>query len=338
MDVTPKRRTKIITLSQHANKSQREIAKLCGVSQGTVSNILKIYKHTGSVSSLRKGRCGSKRKTTLRDDRFLLSQSRKDPRKTSDALRQDLETHGRIISARTVRHRLKEFNRPARKPVRKQLLTDCMKKKRFKWARDHRNWTLGQWRKVSFSDESHFEVQGQRSQFVRRSKNEPLRPAHIDQRVKHPDKQMYWGSFSYYGLGSLVPVSGMMNSLKYKDLLQTELPKMKAQFPDSDMVFQQDLAPCHVSKLMTRFFAESGLTVLAWPGNSPDLNPIENLWSIIKARLRNSDCTTKEKLNSAIRMLWNDDMELKGMCQKLADSMPKRVELLLKAKGGHIKY
>ena len=67
-------------------------------------------------------------------------------------------------------------------------------------------------RRVIFSDETHLLVQGQRSQHVRRSQNQKIRNAHINQRVKHPQKKMFWGCFSFYGIGSLHPVEGMMRS------------------------------------------------------------------------------------------------------------------------------
>ena len=56
----------------------------------------------------------------------------------------------------------------------------------MEWARQHKNWTKEEWRKVMFTDESHFEVQGQRCQYVRRSIGEPIREGHIEQHVKHP--------------------------------------------------------------------------------------------------------------------------------------------------------
>src|SRR5215469_5161169 len=93
------------------------------------------------------------------------------------------------------------------------------------------------WKKVIFSDESHFEVHGYMSIlhicFVRRSKGEPLRSGHIQQAPKHPPKKMFWGSFSAKGTGRLVTVEGMMNSDKYKDILETHLlPTIKRDFPD----------------------------------------------------------------------------------------------------------
>ena len=68
------------------------------------------------------------------------------------------------------------------------------------------------------------------------------------------------------------------------------------------------------------------------------MNPIENLWSIIKQRLREKDCTTKQKLIEAIMELWNGDEKITTNCQNMVDSMPNRVKQLIKNRGGHIMY
>jgi len=129
MDLTPRKRSKIITLVEYAGKTQREIATLCRVSQSVVSKLVKLYKASDSLSPKRKNKCGRKRKTTASDDRYILQQSRIDPKKTSDALERDLSTHRIDVSSSTVRRRLLEAGRPARKPYRKQLLTTAMKKR-----------------------------------------------------------------------------------------------------------------------------------------------------------------------------------------------------------------
>ena len=108
---------------------------------------------------------------------------------------------------------------------------------------------------------------------------------------------MFWGSFTAKGQGHLI----MTNSDKYKATLQSHLlPVLERDFADGDCIFQQDLAPCHTSKKMRTFFEEKDITILDWPGNLPDLNPIENLWAIIKRRIKKTDCSTEPKLISAI--------------------------------------
>ena len=52
---------------------------------------------------------------------------------------------------------------------------------------------------------------------------------------------------------------------------------MQIAFPDGGGIFQPDLAPCHSAKKVQKVLQENGIKVLKWPGNSPDLNPIENL-------------------------------------------------------------
>ena len=113
-----------------------------------------------------------------------------------------------------------------------------------------------------------------------------------------------------------------MNSDEYKDILANYLLPILC---DSDFragrVFQQDLTPCHISKKMQTFFAQTGITLLDWHGNSPGLNPIENLWVIIKRNLSKYDYSTKISLIEAITRIWYHDKELKKMCCNLVDLM-----------------
>lgn len=339
MDVTSEKRSVILALKRHSNKSNREIARIVKVCHSTVTRIINRTKRRGTSSPQRTGKCGRKRKTTPRDECVLLRESKKYPRMTSHALRLSLLETGIEISDSTVRKRLLEKGRPARRPKKKQLLTQAMKKKRYDWAKKHKHWTAEDWRKVIFSDESHFLVQGQRFQHVRRSHGEPVKPEHIQQSVKHPEKKMFWGCFSYHGVGPLQPVDGMMRSDQYIDILSRRLvPEMRKTFPLATGIFQHDLAPCHTSKKVQTFFRQKKITVLDWPGNSPDLSPIENLWSIIKTKLRAKDCTTQQKLICAIIDAWYRDSTIADHCQKLVDSMPKRIQQVLKNKGGHISY
>ena len=106
----------------------------------------------------------------------------------------------------------------AERPVKKQLLTASMKKKRLDWTKEYRNWIATDWRKELFSNESHYLVQGKSSQHVCRAIGEPIRECHMDQYVKHPPKTMFWGSFSYCKVKSLLPIEGMMNAKKYLKL------------------------------------------------------------------------------------------------------------------------
>ena len=188
MDINLPTRTKILTLHQYTNKSKREISRIVGVSKDSVCRIINKGVALENLESKRKGRCGRKAKASPEAMQMLISESEAHPRATSSELRNYLASLGSEVTSRTVRGYLLKAGRRARRPIKKQLLTEVMKHKRLAWAETYKEWTKEDWRKVLFSDESHFLVQGQRSQYVRRSKNEEIREEHMNQFVKYPRK------------------------------------------------------------------------------------------------------------------------------------------------------
>ena len=104
--------------------------------------------------------------------------------------------------------------------------------------------------------------------------------------------------------------------------------------------FLQDGAPCHKSKKVMEHLRtfEKEFSVMDWPGNSPDLNPIENCWSYMKMKLKNDHTITSlPKLIDAIKLMWVTEMDI-NYFKKLAESMPKRLQLVLENKGEMTKY
>ncbi len=77
-------------------------------------------------------------------------------------------------------------------------------------------------------------------------------------------------------------------------------------------------------------------TVLDWPANSPDLNPIENLWGIVKRKMRETRPNNADELKANVKETWAS-IPLQ-QCHKLITSMPRRIEAVIKAKGASTKY
>ncbi|KAK0132051.1 Transposable element Tcb1 transposase [Merluccius polli] len=112
---------------------------------------------------------------------------------------------------------------------------------------------------------------------------------------------------------------------------------MTTVYPSSDGYFQQDNAPsCHKARIISDWFLEhdNEFTVLKWPPQSPDLNPIEHLWDVVEREIRIMDVqpTNLQQLRDAIMSIWT---KLSEECfQYLVESVPRRIKAVLKAKGG----
>ncbi len=157
------------------------------------------------------------------------------------------------------------------------------------WAKEKKNWTVAHWSKVLFSDESKFCISfGNQGPRVWRKGGEAHSPSCMKSSVKFPQSVMIWGAMSSAGVGPLCFLKTNVTAPVYQDILEHfMLPSADQLFKDADFIFQQELAPAHTAKSTKSWLNDHGVGVLDWPANSPDLNPIENLWGIVQRKMRN---------------------------------------------------
>ncbi len=148
---------------------------------------------------------------------------------------------------------------------------------------------------------------------------------------------MVWGIFSWHTLGPLVQIEHCLCTTAYPSIVADHVhPFMTTVHPSSDGYFLQDNAPCHKAQIISDWFHEHGneFTLLKWPPQSPDLNPIEHLWDVVEREIRIMDVqlTNLQQLCDAIMSIWN---KISEKCfQHLVESMPRIIKAVLKAKGG----
>ena len=155
--------------------------------------------------------------------------------------------------------------------------------------------------------------------------------------MKHPPSQMVWGAMCRNGVAALsfLPPGTTMNGPKYVQMLSEKL-KLYMQVHNCK-IFMQDGAPCHCSKVAKNFLNDNNIQLLEWPGNSRDLNPIENLWTLMKNKVSEKQPKSGAELVKVIKEVWVKEIS-KEYCQSLIDSMPMRIEAVIKNKEGHTKY
>jgi transposase len=235
------------------------------------------------------------------------------------------------------------------------MLTAAHKQRRITFAREHRHWTVEDWANVMFTDESPFKVF-----YVPNAQNDTVWGSQEENvpsapQMKFSPSVMVWGGMTARGLTSLhfVPNGIRLNSQYYitNILEQVVKPAFERQsdngsvmqrklFVDNDLgIFQQDGARCHTSAATTKWLDDnlpSHIKPKEWPPNSPDLSPIENLWSILSLSVyKDPEPKNVAQLKRRLQRAWRS-IEV-GTLQSLIQSMPDRVGAVIKQKGNTVR-
>lgn len=315
-----------ILISQGIN-SRKDLMKMSGASRTTVSRLLKAAKQPTAKPN---GKTGPKPLLQSSPRKKLRLMAYKWPQLSNAQLALKLEEKGGPkVSRWTLGRSLKSMAIVRKKPRHVPLLTEDHRRRRLAWCLRHRD---TDWSRTVFSDESRFQYYANNVRLLCPKKRTPLAP-----RPGYSPGVMVWGGISMRGATPLALIDGTVDSLKYQEILKGYLiPTMDTLYPEG-YVLQQDNARPHTSRSTRKFFEDQGLELLdEWPANSPDLNPIENLWGWMKRMLEPVKRTSVEDWKSKLEELW--DSVSSELIEKLVVSMPQRIEACIAANGGHTKY
>ena len=134
----------------------------------------------------------------------------------------------------------------------------------------------------------------------------------------------------------MICYEGSLDAARYCDVLSEGLQQTASILYPDGFLLVHDNAPCHAARHTQHWMQTQGITALPWPSVSPDLNPIENLWGLLKNRIEKDHPKTKEELKAAIERHWfGFDFEV---LQNLATSMDNRLKLCIESNGNSIRY
>jgi transposase len=318
--------------------SVRQTASKVGVGKTTVSKVRQTIDLDPFASSF-----GRPRILSIRTKRKMVRLLQSGEADTAEGLRKKLKTEEDItVSSDTIRRALKEQGLKAFVKPKKPKLLNRHKKQRLDFAKKYEYWTIEDWKRIIWSDETKINRFGSDGRkWGWKIPGGPLNSNHVKGTVKHGGGNLkIWGCMTYEGVGYKCRIDGRMDAKLYTKILDSYLYQSAEYYgiKRDDFIFQQDNDPKHTSKMAINWLKNNEIQLLDWPAQSPDLNPIEHLWEHLKRRL-----DSYEEVPKSMHELWErieKEWEAipKEECRKLIYTMPKRIEAVLKAKGGNTKY
>lgn len=332
--ITISKRWEVIRLKKNGT-SEREIAKELEISKNAIHSIWKKFLATNDVINLPQP--GRPKKYTPTGERRLKTIVKRETTLRSEDIAQSYNNGQPIerkLSAPTVRRILCNIGMRARVRPIKWRIKPQNKIERVKWAKKFQSWTTEDWNKVIFTDECLVKG-GTARTFYRIQKEEYVSNIKLLEKDPKGVSIMVCAALSINGIIAIKFIEGVLDSNSYKSLIEEKLSEYFEEFQNGECFFQQDSASIHTSGIMKEFFNKQGFQPLEWPPQSPNVNLIENVWSVLKSNIAvNYDDvrTLKEDIFKTLQSL------KENYVLNLYRFMPKRVNEIIKLNGDPTKY
>jgi hypothetical protein len=247
---------------------------------------------------------------------------------------------GQSVSRATIDSIRKELHFRFLPKISRQILTSVQIQQRLQFAQSLKNgengFKFGKMMLV-FSDESRFCL-GSDSNWVWRRLGEDVEEIYHDT-VKFPKGIMVWGAIGHGFKSKLEFIDGTLNSDRYCSMVKDNgfVEECNALYGGHDnWMFVQDGATCHTAKPSLSLLFTLMLILLGWPANSPDLNPIEMIWGVMKRRLNDVKASTIEDFRRIVQEVW-DTLDIERVINPLVDSFERRIDLVIRLGGVSIQ-
>lgn len=247
------------------------------------------------------------------------------------------------ICAQTLQNRFKQLGLHSVVKKKQPLLSARHRKLRLMWAMKYRDYTLADWKRVIWSDKTKINRLGSDGRkYTWKKDGEGL----IDREIIGTKKfgggnLMMFRCMGYYGADIAVHIEGKMTAKYYIEEILEQVVEESAEMleiPMDKLIWQQDNDPKHNAKITKKWFEDKGIAVMDWPPQSPDLNVIEHLWWALKRILYDFEFPVEGKEELWERVVQSWEKIHQDVCQKLIESLPRRIAAVIRARGGHTKY
>lgn len=350
-------RRQIIFLHVVERLTEKEIAQRLEIAPSTAHYWITRY-YAGRSHLETKPKSGRPRKLDAATDDIIFQASTEDPFLPATQIRRDLNLTDQVC-VQTVRNRLKARGLRCRVSAKKDFLKQEHRDNRYNFAMIHLSWSVEHWNRVIFSDEKLFCLGGNGPPKVWRP---TVAPDRLDPRYIANTRNTEWGRLTIM-VWACISGGGQRNRIHLIDPPRDRKRTLNSEYyvreilqgiladdvlanddRPHDIIFMHDRSPVHTARRTKKWLARNNIDmVYDWPAKAPDMNPIENVWAEMERKLMHRQCRDRQELWINVLQTFEDltinmDNEPTDYVKKLIESMPRRMEAVIRRDGGWTKY